>query len=126
MNMQGKKVIVVKQGHLVGAGQEDEYEPWVELVRRATEDGGAEVKLLQIFNEAQGLLEKEEASALVFISMGMLSAARVAKDKYPRLRVVIFTGSLPEPDEERFKGLILVDKVKTTDSKSICEAILGT
>ena len=121
-----KKVIIVKQGYW-GDMREGEYEAMISLLERRSVDEGVEVKLAPTFADAQDLLKQEEASSLVFISRGMLHEARQIKDNYPKLRVVVFTGLLPEPEEYPFslEGLVLVDKGKMLGRAAVREAILG-
>ena len=96
--MEGK-VIIVEQGSL-GNVQGDEYEAIINLLkRRIMKDEGVGVTFVPTLADAQDILKQEEMSSIVFISRGMLSEARQIKDDYPKLRVVIFTGLLPEPGE---------------------------
>lgn len=64
----------------------------------------AEVEVMETANDALRLIMGEKIDVLVFISRGMMTKARKIKKEYPKLKIVLFTGLIP--DEE----IILVSK----------------
>lgn len=49
-------------------------------------------------DEAIQMMEQEDIDSLVFFSRSMISKAREVKKSYPRTRVVVFTGLIPDDE----------------------------
>ena len=121
-----KKIIIVKQGHWTDV-REGEYESMIASLRgKGGLDEEVEVKLALTFNDALDLLEQEEVAVVVFIAKEMLPEAKRIKDNYSKVRVVVFTGLLPELEEHQFSGLVLVNVREIIGQKAMREAVLGT
>lgn len=108
-----KKIVIVKEGSW-GSLTRQEYENWVDLVKRIMEgaeevnplthqkEKAAEVEVVETLSDA--LKQLGTTDILVFVTRGMLSEARKVKRGHPRVKVVLFTGLIPDDE------VILVSK----------------
>ncbi len=55
-------------------------------------------------DEAIQMMQKQDIDSLIFLSRGMISKAREVKKSHPRIRVVVFTGLIPDDE------VIIADK----------------
>ena len=100
-----EKVLIVREGQW-GSVEKETYEVFIQTVQEAIQEvettrhgekeKAAEVVLVESAEMAKVMIKTREIAAVVFISRGMeLQAERLAQ-KYPRTRVVVFTGLIPE------------------------------
>ena len=129
-----KRVIIVKEGQWGGIKEED-YLPLVNLYREVLEraevpgpygDGkkekAARVEVVATVAEAEKKIKEaplnQRIDVVVFISRGVeVEAERLAKS-YPKTRIVVFTGLIPEGK------IIWVDKAHCADPKMIENIVL--
>lgn len=110
MAMAGKRVVIVKEG-IWGLMGGDDYDSWIESVvnslNRATKKdaySGEETKMAEsvevvaTLKEAEVLIRESRVDILILKSRSMIQGAREIKAENPRLKVILFTGKVP--DEE--------------------------
>lgn len=118
-----RRVFIVREGSW-GRVEAESYQKQVEFYRRALEGtkdsmGGkaARVTVIDTIAEAERRLEME-ADVVVFISRGVEQAAeRIAREN-PRVRVVVFTASIPEGK------VVWADKAFTADPQMVEQIVL--
>lgn len=128
-----KKVIIVNAG---GFGElsakKGDYDGIIAPIKEALEEEQessfgtgkekpAEVTVVKTLKEAEEKVAFGSlgyANVVVFITRGMLSEAKKIKATYPRVKVVVMTGLLPEDE------VVLIDKTWLCSRRSIREHIL--
>ncbi|PJA63867.1 MAG: hypothetical protein CO160_01665 [Candidatus Portnoybacteria bacterium CG_4_9_14_3_um_filter_43_11] len=96
-----QRVFIVKEGQW-GLMKPEEYESIIklykEVLERAEDTKGnkmAEVEVVETTKEAVKRANME-ADVVVFISRGMEEEAEKLASAYPRIKVVVFTGAIPQ------------------------------
>ncbi|OGC47426.1 hypothetical protein A2713_02330 [candidate division WWE3 bacterium RIFCSPHIGHO2_01_FULL_35_17] len=119
-----RKVIIVQEGQW-GIVTKKNYDEFIKILKKIVEnavDGNkeriAEVEVVETSAEALTRLEMKRIDTLIFISRDMLAEAKKIKKVHHRLKVVLFTGLIPEEE------VILVDKGWLFSSKEIERIIL--
>ncbi|OGZ33325.1 MAG: hypothetical protein A3I88_00145 [Candidatus Portnoybacteria bacterium RIFCSPLOWO2_12_FULL_39_9] len=120
-----KKVVIVREGQW-GLVKKESYEEFIEILKEILEkavspDGKekiAEVEVVETSAEALLKLRMGGIDTLIFISRDKLAEARQIKKVHRRLKVVLFTGLIPEEE------IILVDKGWLLDSREIKHIVL--
>ncbi len=77
----------------------------------------AEVHVARSINEALGILRGN--GILVFVTRGMLGEARRIKHQHPEIRVVVFTGDVPDDE------VLIADKTLELTIEQPKRVILG-
>lgn len=108
-----QKVVIVKEGEL----KKGSYDLWVTLLKRMM-DGLAEVEVAETFDDALVIMGKSEVDALIFISRSMIPRAREIKKERSRLKVVLFSGLIPDDE------IILIDKAWGLSHEALRKIIL--
>jgi len=104
-----RRIVIVKEGQW-GTVTREEYEQFIELLKRSLEEiktknyttgqeeKAAEVVVIDTAQEVKNLLKKNKwaVDILMFVSRGMESVAEKIAAEYPRIRVVVFTGFIPD------------------------------
>jgi len=118
-----KRVFIVAEGQW-GMVTSEEYKEQVERYRRILEEAkdfqgnrAAEVTIIDTIAEAEKRLATE-ADVVVFISRGVEKAAERIVREHPRVRVIVFTGLIPEGK------IVWVRKMFTADRETIQNIVL--
>lgn len=111
-----QKVVIVQEGQWgIASRQGGDYDGWEKTLGRAIESARredpvthekekvAEVEFATL-SDAMEMVSRSRVDVLVFDSRSMLHHARKVKQAYPKLKVVLFTGLIPEDE------VILVSK----------------
>lgn len=125
-----KKVVIVREG---GWGDLDSkkgsYDTYIAFLKRTIESAEekdiptgkmqkvAEVEIIDDLAMVSARLSGS-IDTLIFLSRGMLYSARKIKETHPQLKIVVFTGLIP--DEE----IIIIDKGWSLNPKQIQKVIL--
>jgi len=106
-----RRVVLINEGSW-GSVSPESYRRLLESIRNSMKmlkspDGKndlAEAEICELKEAEKKIKEGETVDFLIFNSRGMLDVARRIKKEYPRLKVVVLTGLLPEEE------VILIDK----------------
>ena len=103
-----KRVLIVKEGQW-GDMKPEEYQPLINYFQQTLEkaelpslyqegrkEKTVEVRIIETAQDAEKILKTEGADAVLFISRGMEFTAERLATLYPRTRVIVFTGLIPE------------------------------
>jgi uncharacterized protein involved in cysteine biosynthesis len=125
-----KRVLIVKEGHF-GEVKQEEYAEEIELFRHALEvaevpsligrekkEKAAKVEVVETAQEVEKILSREKVDAVVFISRGMESSAEKIASSYPKTRITVFTGLIPDGK------VVWVDKTWITGKEIIQRPVL--
>lgn len=125
-----KKVIIVNEGGFGDlSAEKGDYNKMIELITAALEEeqkslSGAgkekpvEVTVVKTSNEAEEKMAGNDVDIVVFVTRGMLAKARGIKATYPRVKVVVLTGLLPEDE------VVLINKIWLNNYRSIRDHII--
>lgn len=118
-----QRVFIVKEGSW-GSVEAESYQGQIEMYRRTLEEAKdsrgdklADVKTIETAKEAEERA-KMEADVVVFISRGMGEKAERLAKAFPRVKVIVFTGAIPEGK------VIWVSKGWVDSRKEICDIVL--
>ena len=122
-----KRVVFVNEGSW-GEAQDSDYDVWVQTIKRVLEgeentslkDGNkkekvAKVDIVESLQDALSIVNRGQVDTLVFRTRAMLDKAREVKKNHKHLRVVVFTGLVPDDEvillQKGWGGLDLVRDV---------------
>jgi len=101
-----KRVLIVKEGQW-GSVKPEEYEEQIELYQRILDEAkdykgekAAKVEVVATAEKAEKIIKtaplNDKIDVVIFISRGMEWIAEKFAATYPRTRVIVFTGLIPE------------------------------
>jgi hypothetical protein len=124
-----QKVLIVKEGRW-GLVEPKEYQEQIEFYQKVLDraeapslygrgkEKAAEVRLVETAEEAEKITRIERVKAIVFVSRGMEVQAEKFAEAFPKTKVIVFTGAIPEGK------VIWVNKACMSDSKQIQDIVL--
>lgn len=128
-----QRVLIIKEGTW-RQGQAVAYEHYIEHLRRTLEEAlkssasgqqvnAAEVEVVDTFAAAESVIRlravNEQPEIVIFVSRGMEKQAKALAVQHPEMKVMVFTGKLPEGE------VIWVDKSSTAHSETLRRLVLG-
>ncbi|MDO8424364.1 MAG: hypothetical protein Q7S70_00310 [bacterium] len=127
------RVLIVQEGQW-GSVPKENYLEIVEMYKRVLEEAEescgsegkkqkeAEVTIVATASDAERIIKgaplNTEVNAVVFVSRDMEDVAEILAATYPKLRVVVFTGLIPDGK------VVWVSKAWAADSRSIQNIVL--
>lgn len=126
------RVLIVREGQW-GTATPESYEQFIEALRETleraertgpnnTKEKAAKVEVVETWAEAEKRLETAPLNlpihTVVFVSRDMGETAKRMASKYPRTRIVVFTGLIPEGE------VVWVDKWLLTTGQAAIDAIV--
>jgi predicted CopG family antitoxin len=128
-----KRVVIVKEGDYgMLSTVKGDYDSWIDLIKRwienakkpagfltKKEEKAATCEVVETAKEAWEKAEKGQVNIVVFKSRSMIAKAHKFQEKFPRLRVVLFTALWPEGE------LVIIDKKWVLNAEIAQEMILG-
>lgn len=118
-----KRVLIVKEGQwgiVSPESYQDQIEMYKEILDRAKDTEGNRMAMVEIVATAAEAERraKTEADIVIFISRGMEKEAERFAKAFPRIKVIVFTGAIPEGK------VIWVNKGYAADTKTIQNIVL--
>lgn len=115
-----QKVLIVKEGRWVV--KTESYQELVEMYKKVldrAEDEGNKMAMVEIIGTAKEAEKRAEmADVVVFVSRGMEDEAEKLAKAFPRLKVIVFTGDIPQ------SKVIWVNKTWATEPETIQNIVL--